>query len=354
LAADRADRRAAGGLARGLLALASLGLVLAALELGVRALDRPPPRRAVPPPPEGVEELRGMLALVRPDQDAWWAGAPYRTNAGGFRGPEWSPEPAPGTYRIAVAGDSVAAGQGVAVEDAFPARLEALLRAEGRPVEVANLALAGADARRVMGRLAAALRRYRFDLHVYAWTSNDIEGPAYRASPPDAQRRWRRDLARFRDSRSALLRFAWARWMGLRERFFAPPGSRLHDQRANYFDNPAAWRDFTAELDRLAQLSRDAGVCGHVLVNPALVQLDGRHPYRAVYAAVAAAARERGLSASRTFEGLVGLDARHLWLSPVDPHPNVEGHRRIAYAVAERLPRDLPARCGLPPAGGVP
>jgi len=61
------------------------------------------------------------------------------TNSLGMRGRNVAPEPAPGTWRILVVGDSVAFGEGLPVEKAFPALLEQSLQAAThRPVEVLN------------------------------------------------------------------------------------------------------------------------------------------------------------------------------------------------------------------------
>ncbi len=55
-----------------------------------------------------------------------------------------APMPAPAAgCRIAVLGDSLAAGYGVALEEAFPARLEAALAAAGTPCEVLNAGVSG-------------------------------------------------------------------------------------------------------------------------------------------------------------------------------------------------------------------
>jgi acyl-CoA thioesterase-1 len=59
-----------------------------------------------------------------------------------------APAPAPASSpatrpRIVVLGDSLAAGLGVSREDAFPARLEAKLRAAGYPHEVVNAGVSG-------------------------------------------------------------------------------------------------------------------------------------------------------------------------------------------------------------------
>lgn len=66
----------------------------------------------------------------------------------GFATPEASRAHAPtgkdgAAVRLAVLGDSLAAGYGVKPDEAIPARLEAALRAEGRNVEVLNQGVSG-------------------------------------------------------------------------------------------------------------------------------------------------------------------------------------------------------------------
>lgn len=80
---------------------------------------------------EATRARRGELALERTRS--------YRvsTNADRLRGPAIGPK-APGTTRIVALGDSVTHGWGVTYEEAYPARLEAVLRARGHAVEVIN------------------------------------------------------------------------------------------------------------------------------------------------------------------------------------------------------------------------
>ncbi len=55
----------------------------------------------------------------------------------------WAGAPADAATRIAVLGDSLAAGYGLSESDAFAARLEAVLRAAGHAVEVQNASVSG-------------------------------------------------------------------------------------------------------------------------------------------------------------------------------------------------------------------
>ena len=67
--------------------------------------------------------------------------------------------PAPGaeTLRLLAFGDSLTSGYGLAAEDAFPARLEAALRAAGRRVRVVDAGLAGDTSSGGRARLAWSL-----------------------------------------------------------------------------------------------------------------------------------------------------------------------------------------------------
>lgn len=67
----------------------------------------------------------------------------YRINSMGFRGPEFSPLPAPGKKRLLVIGDSIVEGHGVAVDRTFARHLGYRLAARGW--DVLNLGVQGAS-----------------------------------------------------------------------------------------------------------------------------------------------------------------------------------------------------------------
>jgi lysophospholipase L1-like esterase len=325
------------------LALASLALVLGLAEGGARLLA-PPRTEPAPSPPEGLPVLRTPLDLARPNARGVFGGVPYRSNGHGVRGPDYAPAPAPGVLRIAVTGDSVTMGAGVAEEDAYPARLERRLDARdpGRRHEVLNLGIAGLNARAAIERLLRLDAAYSPGLAVYGFTVNDIEGPAYTAYEPLAARVER--LRRYRESPSHLLRLLGPRLVELAERILPGRESYAEELHRNYFASPRAWSRFAASLDRLAGYARAAGLCAHVFVHTSLERLDETHPYLAIYERVADAAHERGLTASTSFGAFRGRPAPGLWVSPGDPHPNREAHELLAQALEAAL-AELPARC---------
>jgi len=327
------------------LALVTLAVVLLVAEGVARLLwepHRPPVRRARPDSWEELPELKGMFSLSKPNVRGLFRGVLFETNSLGFRGPERAPVKPPGTFRIALTGDSIAMGSGVLQEDTYAARLERLLDEErsDHEYEVLNVALAGANTREAVRRFAKLALPLDPDMLVYGYTLNDIEGPNYRKSmtyryiDPDA----------FRTSASYLMRSLGPRWDSLLELLFAPRGSYGFELDDNYFRNEAAWSQVTEGLDRLAELAGKRRLCSVLLVHTRLYSLNFLHPYRRHYAQVARAAEDRGFHPILSHPYFMGNEARSFWVWAQDPHPNAAGHERLFEALVAGL-EDLPAAC---------
>jgi len=329
-----------------LLAL-SLGLVLGVGELAARLSWRDPELREVPPRRRDLPVLRSVRELSQPNVRGLHKGVLYRTNSRGLRGPEYPEQAAPGIFRIAVTGDSVTVGSGVDEEHAYARQLETLLnRGRDRPrFEVINMGLGGINASQAIARLEKNSAVYAPDLVVYGFTLNDLEGAGYiRLRPPESHRKlWFRSR-QFQESPSYLLRVVWPRLVAMKERLLPTEGTIETELHHNYFENPAAWERFTRVLDRYADYAREQGVCAHLFVHTSLEFLDFTHPYRDIYARVAEAARERGLSVSQSFPAVRGEDAAELWVNYFDSHPNEKGHALFAAALFEGLGA-LPDSC---------
>ncbi|MBI5504746.1 MAG: SGNH/GDSL hydrolase family protein [Deltaproteobacteria bacterium] len=316
--------------------------------LGVVAAECMLRWRAVPPvnsPPPAVTEagdvpsIEGVLALALPNQRVTYRGAPYATNSRGFRGPEFTLDKSADTFRIAMLGDSYTMGSGVRYEEAYPARVEAALAAEhfGKRVEVLNFGLSGLNLEGSIRLRLPMARDYRPDLLVYGFTVNDVEGPHYwpDSAAPRAPGRWR------------LLDLLRERWNYVREILRPAESWYVRELDDNFFNNPPAWKDFTAELDELAVAARELGACVVVFLHPQVTILTPQHPYLRHYQAAADAARERGMFVVDGFPAFVGKSEDDLRCSRYDWHPNAKGHALLGETLAEGL-RALPARC-LPP-----
>jgi len=304
--------------------------------------------------PEGLPVLSDdVFVLARPNARGLNRGVPYRSNSRGFRGPEYGPEPAPGTFRIVVTGDSTTMGAGVREEDRYSDQLERMLNAEAsdRRYEIVNVGLSGQNAAQDASRLEMALDGYRTQMIVYGFSPNDIEGPDFESrtgglAPPDqARRRWAL-IAEYDTSPSYFWRFLGA-W---RIAHATSGDDRAQEFVYNFTHNDAAWSHFLEGLDHFARIGREHGVCAHVLIHPYFDDFDASHPLLEVYQRVEAAARERGLSVTQGFPYFEGRSPRTIWVSLFDSHPNREGHRILAQALHDGLKR-LPASCWTIPPG---
>jgi HEAT repeat protein/lysophospholipase L1-like esterase len=156
-----------------LLSLAvTLGFALA-LEGVARWLEsrRPPPPRAA----------------YLWDWETMWDGDFYTVGAGALGWPPWeefnadgvrdrahAEEPRPRTFRLVFLGDSVTLGAGIAADEAYPQVLQRRLAAEGRRIEVFNVALWGWSTRQQRTAYARIVRRYRPERVVLAVCLNDV------------------------------------------------------------------------------------------------------------------------------------------------------------------------------------
>lgn len=352
-AAPRPGRSGRPGWVPRLVALslsAALGLLACALGLEIFARlswkeNWQDPTAAGAPEPGDLPVYVGVLALAQANANGLHRNVYYRTNSHGFRGPERPYAPPPGVLRIAVTGDSTTMGSGVAEEDRYT---DVLDRRLGAGVEFLNVGLSGLNTDAAVGRLEAALRHYRADLFVYGFSLNDIEGPAYRSKirlQADFAREYWDRVARIERSPSYLWRLLAGRWII----WSSGKANSIGELLGNYLQNPDAWADLVAGLDRFAALARSHGVCAHVLLHTDLVDLDERHPYLEAYDRVERAARERGLTVSQSFPYFErhGGDPEELWVSLFDPHPNRVAHILLADALQDGLAQ-LPPECLVP------
>jgi lysophospholipase L1-like esterase len=331
--------------------LGRIGLVLGAVVVGLLGAEviarlawREPARS--PLAQEGtLPVLDDFWDLVRPNVRGINRGVLYRSNSRGLRGPEWSPEPAAGVFRIAIAGDSTTMGSGVEEEDRYSSQLERLLneRDSGRRYEVMNTGLNGLNIDHGVQRLERMMAHYRAHLFVFGFSRNDIEGPAYKEAEgyEEVAEWW---LWAQRNARSSS--YFW-RLLSYRIVDFHTRSNRVRKNqeiRDNYLENPAAWAAFLGGLDRFAALAREHGVCAHVLLHTHLDNLGPDHPYLDIYERVQNAAIERGISVTASFPYFEGRRPVPLWVSLFDPHPNRDGHEILARALSDGL-AELPPSC---------
>lgn len=342
--------------------VASIGFVAALVltEISVRVLglaaEKHEPlaaRAPLDPALRGLPELVTTRDLRRRNVRGVHYGVLHRTNSEGVRGPQYSREPAPGTYRIVIVGDSFAMGHHVDESDAYAAVLERSLNAQASDVrfEVINAGLSGLSIAGIERRVRLVALPYHPHLIVYGLMLNDIENPSYRANSPEERAAFRVEQLRFADSPLHVLRLVWPGWISLRSSIAPMPGSNEYALERGYFRTPRAWKPMVTRLERMAGWAADRGICFHVFIQEMEHQLEFWHPNRRIADRIEAAALGMGLTVSNSLWYFWGRNLNELRISSTDLHPNEEGHRLLARALEEGL-RELPERCGFPLTAG--
>ena len=170
--------------------------------------------------------------------------------------PSPSPDASSSAVRIVVLGDSLAAGLGLAADEAFPAVVERLLRDRGRAVEVVNAGVSGDTSAGGLARLDWVLQRPADVLVVELGGNDALRGQDLEATEANLRSIVRRGRA------------AGARVLLLGM-----------DVPSNY--GPDYGSRFAALYERLAAEEGVPLVPGFVRVlgsDPSLLQPDGLHP----------------------------------------------------------------------------
>lgn len=133
-----------------------------------------------------------LIYDLRPNLDTLYVKLPFRTNSVGMReDQEFSLEKPPGTFRVAVLGDSFTMPTGVAIEDAYHSVMEQKLndRHDGRHYEFMNFGVAGYQLGTYLAALEQKALAYDPDLILVAFSNNDhihlkgLGGKRYEVKP---------------------------------------------------------------------------------------------------------------------------------------------------------------------------
>lgn len=258
-------------------------------------------------------------------------------NSLGFRDREHAVAKPAGTFRIAIVGDSVAHGQGVAPDEALGRVLERELAARGKPVEVMVFATTGYSTGQERALLDIA---YRFgpDLVLWTYVFNDPADPLLDNANGELGVYWH-------SPRSYVLDYLGQLWS--RARINAAGGAcpaewhrRMH---CLYRERIAA--DFAA----IAASSKAHGVPLAVVLLP-LVPAAGfaPYPFADLHRDVQALATAHGLTVIDALPAFDGVKVEEVRVADsqghVDPwHPNARGHELLGTYLARALTPKLSA-----------
>ncbi len=221
------------------LSLGVLLLLAATLEGGARLVQRRAPAR-----PRVAEYIW--------DWERMWEGDFYTVgsvavgwppweefNADGLRDRAHSEEKPPRALRLAFLGDSVTFGDGLTADEAYPQVLQQRLVAQGRRVEVFNVALWGWSTRQARLAYERLVRRYRPERVVLAVCLNDVPELQNNLARPPA---WLTDLYQVSAVVRLLLDASGREIESVEELFRKPDAARVRHGFLRFFEELRALR----------------------------------------------------------------------------------------------------------------
>jgi hypothetical protein len=263
--------------------------------------------------------------VLRPNLNVVIGGARFCTNALGLRDPERTLRKPPDTARIVVAGDSVAAGWGVADDECFVRLLESSPPVKHTPhspsrVEFINCAAPGYAPGHRFEHLRIEGFRFDPDLVLFESTPADFGWD---------EKRLRRLLPRGRA-------FDADSYRGFLERYgitLATPAPEiaqvLHEHRADLLGEA---------YSAAASECRKRGVRSVWVLLPRLGRNVDERSRRVILELATRAGFDRVVDLTSLWEG---VDSRRFAVATGDYHPNAMGHYRIAEALRPILESEL-------------
>ncbi len=269
-----------------------------------------------------------------------------RVNRLGLRGPEQSPaEDCQASLRVLCVGDSNTFGLGVGDTEAYPARIEAAVRAGGRSCAVWNAGVVGyaTDQERItMEKYAPALDPR---VVVLGWLRNDVGKPRFRprvidgyvARNREAYEKFRRDVTehRFYEVSRLVTVLDLALKLHRHRRRIAGRAERAAGER----DDPAEMDRNVALVAEMARITRRRGARFLVLAfdGQAQVRTGTEHP---VVTEFIGRMKDEGIETipvGRILHADYAARGERLFVPRDDIHLNARGHRLVAEAVTALL-----------------
>lgn len=251
-------------------------------------------------------------------------GVDVTVNAHGMRGPEIERSKPAGVTRILMLGDSLTFGWGVPQNETVSSRLEAMLRAEGHPVEVLNTGVGNTNTAMQVAWFFEKGRTFQPDVVVLNYFINDAEPePSY---PP----------LNFLDEHSYA-------WIYLGSRFdvalrMAQSRQTWHAYYLGLYDEGRGkgWQAARAGIDRLARYCREAAIPLLIVNYPELRQLRP-YPFESVNTLLESVAVQERVEYLDLLPAVRDEEPGQLWVTEPDPHPNARANALFARAVHRKI-----------------
>ncbi|MFH1680427.1 MAG: GDSL-type esterase/lipase family protein [Candidatus Eisenbacteria bacterium] len=273
-------------------------------------------------------------------------GEPLLVNSFGMRDHEYALNKSPRTFRIALLGDSYTFGVGVPLSATFGKLLEESLNMSdaGRRYEVMNFGVSGYNTVQELATLRESAARFAPDLVLVAYYLNDTEGPGDE-SERQLRRRigwWKAGLVRIRVSLKRHSRLmAWLMHQGIilvRSITHVEHLSDIDFDR-RFADEAEGWQRSRTALEEMKQVADSLHSRMFLVLIPLLVNTNDQYRYRDAHERILSYCAEIEVPSCDLLDAFMGLEAKRLRVSYLDPHLNEQAHR-LAAAWIEKSMRE--------------
>lgn len=280
------------------------------------------------------------LPLELIEETPWSVG--YFRNNMGYRGVEFTAEPAEGVERIGVVGDSFVFGEGVQVEGTLPVQLNQVL---GPRYELINLGQVGAFTGQEMVATYSAVESLDTHRILFVFLINDVGVTETLA----AQQDFINDLIIFRDAHlSARNSGAWYKghsrlldFIGSQMQMRSIEQDTIQWYRDCY--DPAKNGNNLLQLESYFHELAALPTCEVAMViYPLLEGFEDEYPFTEIHERVSNMATRAGLPVLDLAPAFAGIKSSGLWVHPADHHPNRRANGIAAKTIVSWLRREVP------------
>lgn len=241
-------------------------------------------------------------------------------------------EKKPGAFRVMAIGDSFTFGPKLQVYDAWPARLEQLLKLNdsSRNVEVINAGVPGYSTYHEVTVLKHMLE-YEPDLLLLQITLNDPEIEPYRNT--------HRDACLLRGRCAGYLSFFQSLNYVFKKLQYSASHREYERYYFNLFENAKTWDPFSKSLNTIKNLAAQRNVPLVAVVFPLFShRIDKSYLFHALHTKLQAALAEKGIPFMDLLSAYRLIPPEQLEIEPGhDSHPNEIAHRIAAEQIYRRL-----------------
>lgn len=260
-------------------------------------------------------------------------GNEIRINSLGFRERELDRKKPAGTVRILVLGDSVAFGDGVSAEEAFPRRLEERFASKSGSVEVLNAGVRGYNTYQELCLLREVGLALGPDTVILFYTTNDAEPLSKQEGLIDPRFGWAVQAKDFVKKHSYLYAFFRKNFEVLRKN--TSPEKFMETYNDQFDPKSPGWAASYGSLKEMKALADTLGARLALAVYPRLEWSAQKYPPASdrVHRQVLDAGRSLGIETIDLLPPLMrgAPDVSAIKITPSDTfHPNPKGHRLIA------------------------